>query len=109
MRKVKLDLDTLDVESFTTSGAEKDSGTVLGHASLACTGENGNTCGGGNSCHGGYTCDGAATCNYRTCDTVCGTYYCVTADSCQFSCVYTCAVACSGGHTYSCVPGTNCP
>lgn len=38
MKKVKLALEALEVESFeTVSGAESTSGTVFGHATLVCT------------------------------------------------------------------------
>ncbi|HEU0055113.1 MAG TPA: hypothetical protein VFQ39_18125 [Longimicrobium sp.] len=39
MRKVKLELDSLAVESFATSGRKEERGTVLGHASFRCDSE----------------------------------------------------------------------
>lgn len=44
MSKIKLSLDELRVESFTTFGAGRDQGTVFGH------GTTGTTCGGGTGC-----------------------------------------------------------
>lgn len=38
MIKVKLSLDDLRVESFTTAGTGRDQGTVLGHAKTETTG-----------------------------------------------------------------------
>ncbi|HEX6750247.1 MAG TPA: hypothetical protein VF092_23340 [Longimicrobium sp.] len=68
MRKIRLDVDQLQVTSFTTQAAEKEKGTVHGHAETLGAGETciGNTC-------------------WDSCDGVCGTYYCVPTDgnSCQ--------------------------
>lgn len=77
-RKLSLDLEALDVESFATqrADAETEKGTVHAHISQLCTRENGATCGTNNTCNFGYTCDGDYTCNFRSCDGACGTYYC---------------------------------
>lgn len=76
MRKLKLELDSLQVETFLTDEAAEGAGTVHGHVSLACTGANGATCNDRATCNGAYTCDGEYTCNFRSCDGVCGTYFC---------------------------------
>ncbi|HET7229864.1 MAG TPA: pinensin family lanthipeptide [Longimicrobium sp.] len=77
MRKLKLQLDSLEVESFSTDEVKEEIGTVHAHVSLACTNApNGTTCNGNATCDGAYTCDGEYTCNYKSCDGVCGTYYC---------------------------------
>jgi hypothetical protein len=113
MRKLKLDIDHLEVDSFETDVGHDQRGTVHGLVSPYCT----QTCDTANnySCDGAYTCGAESTCRrintcmYESCG-ACGTYDCVSAGySCdQMSCVYTCAVACSEGSTYSCTPG-QCP
>lgn len=81
MRKLTLDLDTLDVQSFDpTPAPEGPRGTVNGHESAACTG-------GGPACPSWY--NEAGTCQVTDLAT------CVA--SCN-SCGHSCAV---GG--YSCV------
>ncbi|HEV7589685.1 MAG TPA: hypothetical protein VGO40_16335 [Longimicrobium sp.] len=85
MKKTKLRLDDLSVESFDTAVPDRGrTGTVRAHAQTI----------------DGPTCDGRQTC-WDSCDGVCGTYFCVTNfDSCgQQSCVYTC----------TCNPYDNCP
>ena len=107
MKKMRLELEELAVESFETAGMPAERGTVQGQEITArcsdflaeCTER---TC-------GGYTCDGPS-CPALSCD-ACGSYYCATADySCgAFSCVYTCAVACSTpAPSYSCLPDPHC-
>jgi hypothetical protein len=90
MRKIRLDLDTLSVESFSTvRGKEDRDGTVFGHLppftyQLYCS--DGNTC---------YeTCDGCGTApsDCGTCDTNCGT--CATdCGTCDPYCCCTCSCA----------------
>jgi hypothetical protein len=68
MRKLKLDLDTLDVESFSTVRQQDHPGTIQGHDS------------------------GQQTCA-DSCDGVCSSYFCPSGtepDSCEFSCIWTC-------------------
>lgn len=81
MGKLKLELDELAVESFDTSATDPQHGTVRGHE----TDGDPYTC-------GGETCMGGQQTCWDSCDTVCGSYYCATAEaSCgQGSCVYTC-------------------
>jgi hypothetical protein len=91
MRKVRLDLDALAVESFETDGGTtKRKGTVHGHAPTLDLGE---TCNGGNTC-------------WDSCDGVCGTYFCATIDdSCgAASCVY----GCSSLNPYGCNTCNTC-
>jgi hypothetical protein len=81
MRKVKLEIDALAVESFDTGrDAAKREGTVHAHVATDPTCQN-------------QTCRFAETC-YDSCDGVCGTYYCAPTDgtSCQqVSCIiYSC-------------------
>jgi hypothetical protein len=83
MKKLRLELDDLRVESLETGRDEARKGTVGAHAQTI----------------DGPTCDGRSTC-WDSCDGVCGTYFCVTiGDSCgQQSCVWTC----------TCNPYDNC-
>lgn len=79
MSKLKLQLDDLAVESFDTSAARSEKGTVFGEE---CT------------CPTNCTCPGCPTCaNYATCDATCPE----TCDdlSCANSCGGTC-VSCEG-------------
>ena len=56
MRKLRLDTDALQVESFTSGESGALRGTVRGYLTGACT-------------HDALTCNGAATCNgVETCD-----------------------------------------
>lgn len=89
MKKMKLSLDVLQVESFDTASFEKRTGTVRGAAQTEW-----NTCiGYGDTCNGGETC-------WDSCG---GTCRCVTQDqscldlSCINSCVLTCPV-CTPSH-----------
>ena len=99
MRKLKLDLDALSVESFaTTPEPRREGGTVFGQNHCTCqtqctcpgcptceaTCGNSWTCGDtcadscGYTCPGNQTCGGGAhTCMWDSCDGACGTYFCV--------------------------------
>jgi hypothetical protein len=77
MRKLRLDLDQLTVDTFDTSTTAKEKGTVFGEQ---CTC---NTYCGQNTCPGCPTCDNTA-CNQNTCFVSCES--CV---SCGGSCFYT--------------------
>ncbi len=105
MRKLRLVLDNLLVESFDTTGTGAPRGTVVGEQ-CSC----GGTCVGqatcGHTC--AYTCDDptcpacptcAASCN-GTCD-ACGSY-----DSCGDTCFATCGDTCFATCGYSCM---QCP
>jgi hypothetical protein len=62
MKKLRLNLDALAVETFQTDNADGPTGTVEGYVSTQCTGGV-LTCNGGNTCvAGGATCGGAETC-----------------------------------------------
>jgi len=96
VKKLRLELDELAVDSFATDGLLRAAGTVHGHLSAICTyacnGTDGGTCNDptcvGDTCNGDYTCQLSCT--------ECNSYYCASDDpSCgQFSCVYTCEVGC---------------
>ena len=79
MRKIKLDLDLLAVDSFETVTEEAGEGTVLGHEitqnQLVCSNSNASEC--------------AGSCDTGSCSSVLGT------------CAYTCAT--NGGQTVWCV------
>lgn len=69
MKKLRLDVDRLEVESFAVARGGEVRGTVEGHVSLRCTG-GGLTCNGGNTCDGGDTCGAGASC-YVSCNGSC--------------------------------------
>jgi hypothetical protein len=75
--KLKLNLDQLNVDTFTTEIEKRASGTVFGEQCTCYT-----NC----SCPGCPTCD--ASCN-GTCGATCG-------GSCDYSCGGTCDVYCGG-------------
>jgi len=85
MKKLKLELEELRVESLETGSGEETVGTVRGRNYATDVGT---------------TCDGRNTC-WDSCDGVCGTYYCAPTDgdSCKMatciintcqSCAFTC-------------------
>lgn len=81
-RKLKLDLDALQVESFdTTSAGNRHDGTVFGQG---CT------------CYTQCTCPGCPTCD-ASCNGTCG-------GTCEASCNGTCDASCNG----TCGDYTNC-
>jgi hypothetical protein len=81
MKKLRLHLEDLRIDSFTTTPTEKPKGTVFGEQ---CT------------CYTQCTCPGCPTCaNYGTCDASCN-------GTCDASCNGTCAASCDG----TCVPYT---
>jgi hypothetical protein len=87
MRKLKLDLDHLTVESFDTAPREKEKGTVIGEQ---CT------------CYTQCTCPGCPTCD-NTCPATCA-FTCddpSCAESCAGSCApdYSCWQTCGGQYT----------
>jgi|GEM_PF-1191981 len=67
MKKLKLNLDHLCVESFEADSARKQSGTVQGYVSLHCEPT------APESCAYGQTCDAAGTCGCGedSADTLC--------------------------------------
>lgn len=79
MKKLRLDLDELEVESFDTRGGAREKGTVVGEQ-----------CSCGGTCYPQATCP--QTCAY-TCDDPTCAYTCDDA-TCPASCNGTCA-----GHT----------
>jgi len=98
MRKLKLGLEELRVDSFDTGAAGEGRGTVHGHVSQFCT-RGPVTCDVGYTCDGGYTCAGD-TCVVLSCDGACGSNLCATDPSCTTpSCLQTCPpqVTCQPG------------
>lgn len=77
MRKLKLSLDELRVDSFHATGAAAAGGTVPGHSWTQHADE---------SCFG--TCDGMCT-RDASCDGMCG-----TGASCQGTCYNSCGGSC---------------
>jgi hypothetical protein len=88
MRKLKLDLEELSVESFaTTPEAHRESGTVFGQQ---CT------------CYTQCTCPGCPTCD-ASCNGTCGGTCGATCDaSCNGTCDGTCDLSCGDTCGYSC-------
>jgi hypothetical protein len=92
MKKLRLVLDELSVETFATDGGEAPRGTVVGHATNTCityrclntrlcTGAGGNAA----------SCDGTcyATCGDRDCASM-AILYCQTYDGCPSIYPYDC-------------------
>jgi len=100
MRKLKLDLDDLAIESFETTGPEDSDGTVIANQhrfwSVSCFGTC-RTCG---------TCRGTFRCNYTLCvyDRTC--WHCVRPIETRFQFVDSCGFTCQ--ERYSCAGGYTC-
>jgi hypothetical protein len=102
MKKIRLELDTLAIESFETTGPVEARGTVQGHIppysyQIYCS--DGNTCVIGNSCFEscGATCDATAC---GTCATNCGTCQATQCGTCyDASC---CPTYCGTCDPYCC-------
>lgn len=91
MRKLKLDLDQLVVDSFSTQVRPKRGGTVHGQVCTCYT-----QC---DTCPGCPTCDASCngTCGGATCAGTCGGGTCggaTCAGSCDASCGGTCGATC---------------
>jgi hypothetical protein len=89
MKKMKLNLEQLAVDSFDTSAAAEKRGTVFGEQ---CT------------CHTNCTCPGCPTC-YESCNGTCG-------DSCNGTCAgqYTCDASCDSCYYTQCAQSCyGCP
>jgi hypothetical protein len=103
MKKLTLQLDDLRIESFSTTGAPRERGTVVGEEQCTCP----TAC----SCPGCPTCD--ASCN-GTCDATCNgcggetLNGCDDTRACPWSgaartCGYTCEGFQTYGNRYDCV------
>ena len=94
MKKFRLQLDDLMIDSFSTTPVRKEKGTVYGEQ---CTCPTACTCPGCPTCDA--SCNGtcAASCNGTcdaSCDGSCGGY------SCEYSC-QSCDASCGGGCEYT--------
>jgi hypothetical protein len=69
MRKLRLDVETLEVESFHTPPQQSRSGTVHGYDTQDCPATEWYTC-------AGETCVGNVRTCWDSCDGFCGTYFC---------------------------------
>jgi hypothetical protein len=97
MKKLKLDLNDLKVESFeTANGSVLNKGTIHGQLRPPCSDSGGNCDGGGNGGTGG---------GWSTYDPTCNTPgTCVNIHSCAATCAHSCGVGtCYGA---SCAGGT---
>ena len=81
MRKLKLEIENLAVESFDTQAAAKPKGTVFGEQ---CT------------CYTACTCPGCPTCD-NTCAYTCDDATCPACPTCAASCNGTCDDSCNYG------------
>jgi hypothetical protein len=90
MRKLKLELHDLRIDSFTTTPMAREKGTVLGEQ---CT------------CDTACSCPGCPTCDV-SCTDPCGS--CTCWASCNGSCVATCGASCYGTCDLSCDEGNTC-
>jgi hypothetical protein len=84
MKKFKLQLDDLLIDSFSTTPARKGKGTVYGEQ---CT------------CPTACTCPGCPTCD-ASCNGSCGGASCI--NTCAASCYGTCDASCGGTCDYTC-------
>ena len=103
MEKLRLDLDTLAVETFDTGQEVEGEGTVFAHVSGLCSRNPDNTC-------GQWTCNGTEYTCARSCGD-CGSYECTADESCYAACNTTwtqpdyvtcdanesCGMSCTGG------------
>lgn len=90
MKKLRLELDNLNVQSFATTDGETGTGTVEGYISLRCS-QGDHTCNGGNTCDGvGDTCNPENSC-YVSCAGSCPcdpddpTFYASDCDTCYWT------------------------
>jgi hypothetical protein len=87
MRKLKLDLDQLTVDSFDTEARAERSGTVFGEQ---CT------------CYTNCSCPGCPTCD-ASCNGTCNTCNASCNGTCDASCNGTCDIYCGGTqYDYTC-------
>jgi hypothetical protein len=98
MKKLKLELDNLTVESFDTTGVQKPRGTVVGEQCTCWT--NCDTCPGCPTCDAtcAYTCDDATCPNCPTCaascNGTCNEYTCYGTCAGEYTCDFTCEDSC---------------
>jgi hypothetical protein len=89
VKKIKLSLEELQIDSFATTEVPREKGTVFGEQ---CT------------CHTACTCPGCPTCD-ASCNGTCGdSCYGSCGDSCYLSCGGTCGASCEA----SCDGGYSC-
>jgi len=87
MRKFKLELNDLRIDSFATTPVAREKGTVFGEQCTcytACT------------CPGCPTCDASCNGTCASCGASCGGT-CVA--TCDYSCAGSCDASCGGGYT----------
>jgi hypothetical protein len=90
MRKLRLEIEDLKVESFDAGAAEARKGTVRGRISIHCDPSSPDTCDGGQTCDGGLSCaGGCGASGVNTCGYSCGGTCDYTCDTCTL-CYRTC-------------------
>jgi hypothetical protein len=85
MNKLKLKLDDLQVDTFQTTSAQKQKGTVFGEQCTCWTQCGQNTCPGCPTCDA--SCNGTCASCAASCNGTCGA-------SCDYSCGATCGASC---------------
>jgi hypothetical protein len=115
MKKLKLDIDDLAVESFSVDKAGARLGTVQGQDfTLQCGGTNVCTASCNGTCYGSCGGNGCRTIEYVSCDHTCATQDILCGGSgnttCNQPCGQTCDYTCDVAQTciQSCV-GATCP
>ncbi len=88
MKKLKLNLEDLKVESFEINNSKNMKGTVNGNLPPQCDDNSGGGGGGGGSLTGGCTCLGNS-CGYSRCPEMCVSQY-TDCGSCPTECGYPC-------------------
>ncbi len=125
MKKIKLNLDDLQVQSFDTTpvGGAAARGTVHGHGDTNQVGSctcGGDTCAGGaclvfgtdaaTDCCGTGTAGGGTFVTCETCAATCANTCANTCGaSCNGTCAQTCAASCNGTCEAACSNGGTCP
>lgn len=97
MKKLRLDLHDLRVDSFEPASADAEEGTVEGYATLRCTGNYATCRYAGDTCVEGNTCD--ANCPGLTWINSCPCYPETGEPETNYeipSCQHTCADTCGG-------------
>src|SRR5688572_26990042 len=90
MKKLRLELDALEVESFDVARTEPSTGTVHGHATATQCNTSPDR-----------TCAGYQTCDYKSCDGWCSVGGCTDYGTCDATCIH-CTQTCETGCEQTC-------
>ncbi|HEV7589898.1 MAG TPA: hypothetical protein VGO40_17415 [Longimicrobium sp.] len=97
MKKLRLDVEVLLVESFDLGPGAARLGTVAARSEIFVPDDGSMDCGGGGSAYTVGTCIGPTFC--------CAATWKPTCNSCEGSCGYSCGGTC----VFTCRPGDACP